>query len=683
MVSICLLVAISLAAVGGTVSFLMYNNTMRTLEKNMTETANLAAKLVVNELNDYITVANEVGMTARLTNDEVTKEEKQKIILSKVEEYSFLQGNIVDLKGNGILYDVNIADREYFQQALKGETTISDITVSKSLNAYTVIVAAPLWKNGIKNTTVQGVVYFMIDANVLSQLTQQIKVGNTGAVYMLDKEGNVIAHNTILIDEQENSIKEFANDASMQDLVKNETNMINGKTGFGDYTYNKVEKLMAYAPVSLHGWSLAVLVEKSEFLNDTTFAIILTAVLVVAVILVGAIISNKLANSIANPVKEIETAMRAVAAGDFDNAYVTHHSKDELGVLADSIRDTISRVTFIIKDVEYGLNQIADGNLNIESGDKEKYVGVYAAISDALTKIITGLNGTLSKINMASDQVAAGSEQVSSGAQALSQGATEQASSIQELTATITEIAQQVKENAQNAEAARVQNQKAGDEIEDSNHQMHQMIEAMTRISEKSTEIGKIIKTIDDIAFQTNILALNAAVEAARAGAAGKGFAVVADEVRNLAGKSAQAAKNTTALIEETIQAVDNGTKIADETAQSLITVVEDANKVKDLVNLIADASGHQATSITQVTTGLDQISSVIQTNSATAEESAAASEELSGQAQMLKQLIDQFKLKEEVLNLNEYSYTQQTGTGTGKSNLHEYAASTDGADKY
>ncbi|MCI9136832.1 MAG: methyl-accepting chemotaxis protein, partial [Lachnospiraceae bacterium] len=225
---------------------------------------------------------------------------------------------------------------------------------------------------------------------------------------------------------------------------------------------------------------------------------------------------------------------------------------------------------------------------------------------------------------------------------------TEQAAAVEELATTIAGISNQVKDTAENALEARKQSNAAGDEVEECNEQMRDMMNAMEEITRTSDEIGKIIKTIEDIAFQTNILALNAAVEASRAGIAGKGFAVVADEVRNLAGKSSEASKNTAELIESSIKAVARGTKIADSTAQSLIKVVEGVRMASDKVDQIADAAEEQASAVEQVTLGVDQISSVVQTNSATAEESAAASQELSEQADMLKQLVARFILRAE-----------------------------------
>ncbi|MEG2088308.1 MAG: methyl-accepting chemotaxis protein, partial [Angelakisella sp.] len=269
----------------------------------------------------------------------------------------------------------------------------------------------------------------------------------------------------------------------------------------------------------------------------------------------------------------------------------------------------------------------------------------------SIQQINSSLGSTLSQINNAAEQVASGSGQVASGAQALSQGATEQASSVEELSATITEIAGQVRQNAENTKNANEQAAIVKGEIENGDKQMRALAAAMQDINNSSGEIAKIIKTIEDIAFQTNILALNAAVEAARAGAAGKGFAVVADEVRNLASKSSEAAKNTTVLISHSIEAVGNGTRMADSTAGALDRITTGAAKISALVAQIAAASGEQAVSIAQVNEGVSQISDVVQNNSATAEESAAASEELSGQAGMMKELISKFHFKVEALH--------------------------------
>ena len=373
--------------------------------------------------------------------------------------------------------------------------------------------------------------------------------------------------------------------------------------------------------------------------------LIVAILLSVAAIVIAVILALMLIRAIVPPIREIQKGMEEIEAGNL-NVQLKYESRDELGQLSDSVRGMVDSLKAIIHDEDYLFAEMGNGNFDVQTRIAEKYVGDFTSILTSIVKLRDNLNSTLMQINQSADQVSAGSDQVSSGAQALSQGATEQASSVEELAATINEISGNVKANAENAREASRKAAQVKDQAGESSRRMQEMLSAMTDISSSSGEIGKIIKTIEDIAFQTNILALNAAVEAARAGAAGKGFAVVADEVRNLAGKSADASKNTSALIEGSLHAVDRGTRIANETADALNQVVDGVQSVTVTIDNISRASDDQAVSIGQVTQGIDQISSVVQTNSATAEESAAASEELSGQAQILKNLVGQFRLK-------------------------------------
>ncbi len=384
-----------------------------------------------------------------------------------------------------------------------------------------------------------------------------------------------------------------------------------------------------------------------SFVAETENIRIMLTVILIGILAVSVIVSVLLATyvtrSIVKPINEISEAANSMSMGDFDFE-IKYNSKDEFGKVAKDIANTVSKLKLYIGNVDFILSKISSGDMT--SSIDIEYVGGFAPIKKSVEVIIESLNDTFSQINEASEQVASSSAQVSGGAQALSQGSTEQASSIQQLSASINEISEQVKVNADNANKASKTTNNLVKEVKDGSEQMKQMTDAMVDIKQSSSDIAKIIKAIDDIAFQTNILALNAAVEAARAGAAGKGFAVVADEVRNLASKSAEAAKNTTTLIENSIKAVENGTTIADKTAESMKNVADGISQSMLLIDQITEASNEQAVSIAQVTQGIEQISSVVQTNSATAEESAAASEELSGQAQMLKDLVGRVKIK-------------------------------------
>ncbi|MCC2878860.1 methyl-accepting chemotaxis protein [Lachnoclostridium pacaense] len=381
-----------------------------------------------------------------------------------------------------------------------------------------------------------------------------------------------------------------------------------------------------------------------ELTRQSNLTVVCMALLSVAAFCVSMILATFIARAISRPMEQCSERLVGLSQGDLQTSVPVVDSEDETGILADATKELVDRLKSVIEQLASILGSIADGNLDIPY--TQDFSGDFAALHTSSSKIIDSLNEAFHMIDQSAGQVDSGAEQVSMGAQALSQGATEQASSIEELAATINDISSQVNKIAENAQKARKESERQGANLDESSRKMQDMVSAMDQISSKSGEIGKIIKTIEDIAFQTNILALNAAVEAARAGEAGKGFAVVADEVRNLAGKSADAAKNTTGLIEETIQAVENGTEIAALTADALKEVVESSHHVAGLVDLIAEASNTQAVSISQVTQGVDQISSVVQTNSATAQESAAASEELAGQSRMMKDLIGRFKLK-------------------------------------
>ena len=346
------------------------------------------------------------------------------------------------------------------------------------------------------------------------------------------------------------------------------------------------------------------------------------------------------------PIKKIQTAVLAFAEGNLDVAINIKVDNTEVGETARAIREFQNFQKEIIADMDELLSQMADGNFNVRTSCEENYKGNYANLLTSVRKINRTLDRTLKDIRMAAEQVDAGGDQVASGAQALSQGATEQASSVEELAATINDINNHVQRTGIEANAASEKTNEAGRLMAQCDEQMKEMVAAMDEISHTSEEIGKIIKAIEDIAFQTNILALNAAVEAARAGSAGKGFAVVADEVRNLAAKSAEASKDTADLIEASMAAVANGARIANSTAEQLRLAASGAQEVAEKVAAIAAASQEQAASIEQVATGVDQISAVVQTNSATAEESAAASEELSSQAAVLDSLVSRFQLR-------------------------------------
>ena len=366
-----------------------------------------------------------------------------------------------------------------------------------------------------------------------------------------------------------------------------------------------------------------------------------------AALIIGLFSAFSVARNIRNPIQQLVDAAHQMYQGNLAVAEdITYESKDEIGVLAASMRETMRTLNDYVNEIGRTLRVIAAGNLAVADDEITDFRGDFSVIKESLCFILNNLNHTLSDIQIAADQVNSGADQVAAGAQGLSQGSTEQAAAVQQLAATLSEINDQVSNAGDQATETRKNTDEELKMMLACDEQMKDMVTAMDEISRTSEEIGKINKTIEDIAFQTNILALNAAVEAARAGAAGKGFAVVADEVRSLAAKSAEASQNASALIEASMAAVQKGVRIVDATAVNLQKVAAGAKNNAEMVGAIAEAAQGLVSSIEQVSTGIDQISAVVQTNSATAEQSAAASEELSGQSAMLKERINRFNLR-------------------------------------
>lgn len=367
------------------------------------------------------------------------------------------------------------------------------------------------------------------------------------------------------------------------------------------------------------------------------------ACFIIIAIIVAIIVVKRITRLIVLPSTKMSAVAEELAAGNL-NVDIAYRSKDEIGALALALDTAVDGWKTYVMEIDRILNAMSVGNFQVSTN--VAFQGDFKKIESSIQTILQSMNSTLGQINVAAEEVTASSNLVSEGSQALSNGATEQASAIEELTMGIESISSHISSNSQTAFQARDKASMVGEEIEKSNKHMKNMIMSMEEITSTSNEIEKIIKAIDDIAFQTNILALNASVEAARAGVAGKGFAVVADEVRNLAGKSAEAAKDTATLIEKSIQAVNKGAIIANENEKMLASTMSLTKESVALIESIAEAFEEQNQSILEINQNVYQVSAVVQSTSATAEESAAASEELYGQASLLKELITKFQLK-------------------------------------
>ena len=646
----CMLIAIltSLVIVGGLSAWLNYTSTIDTLGQTMTEMADTAAERIEEELNAYKNIAYVTGCIPTLSDRTATVEEKRAVVENQALSHGLQRGNIIGLDGISILDGNDYSDRAYVKSAMKGETAVSEPLVSKITGQLSIMVSAPIWEGGVPGKKVAGVVYFVPNETFLNDIVASLQVSPNGSAYILNNAGYTIAHkNMDNVKNRENTQEDAKTDKKLKDLAALEVRMTLGESGFGRYEYGGSRKFLAFSPIEgTEGWSLAINAPTKDFTQSTVNGIIITIILMVVFLAISSYMAYRLARQIGEPVKDCAQRLRLLAEGDLDTPVHEIHTGDETQILADSARTLVQGFRLMIQDMDEMLAEMSRGNLTADSKCEEAYVGGYRGLLDSARKLSTQLSDTLRQINQSADQVSAGAEQVSAGAQALSQGATEQASAIEELAATINDISGKIIATADRAGDVHSQSSETGREVEQCNEQMFELVNAVRDIGESSSQIGKIIKTIEDIAFQTNILALNAAVEAARAGTAGKGFAVVADEVRNLASKSAEASKSTSVLIEGSARSVEKGMKIADETAASLQKAVISTENTVKAVDKITEATAEQSQAVSQVTQGMDQISSVVQTNSATAEESAAASEELSGQAVILKELVGQFKTR-------------------------------------
>ncbi len=531
-------------------------------------------------------------------------------------------------------YDPTV--KSWYQDGLNSDSFIlGDAYVDENTNSYVVGASGVLRTRG---GAVRGVAAADVYLDSISKIVSQVTIEDTGGIFLVDtRTDTIIGHRDTSVTGRTLSQMTEGMYAYANQQIKS------GRMGLSLYenTYIQVAKV----PGS--DWMAVAYVSRGEVLHELSqLTISMLVVAVLAVLLLIALVVIQVRRVIGRPVKELSLVATRIAEGELDQE-INYRSRDELGVLANDF----NQVTLRLREYVIYINEISETLRKIAAGDltftlKNDYTGEFEKIKVALDEISYALNNTMGQMWAASRDVAAGAEQVANGATTLSQGSTEQAAEVEALAGHINAVSESVHKVAAGAQEASRISHEVKNGLLTSNDKMQNMTVVIQRISDKSTEIHKIVKTIEDIAFQTNILALNAAVEAARAGAAGKGFAVVADEVRALAGKSSAAAQETTVLLRQTVDSMDEGVQAAKDTADSMLKVVAQADEMSKLINGIADSTQQQDANAEEITRGIDQISTVVQVNVATAEESAAASEELSGQASMLRELVAKFRLR-------------------------------------
>lgn len=642
---VILVVASSMLILGTLSCVLNYYSTISSLKTSMQEMAEIAASRVEWQITSYKNIVQELGRMPRLTNDDYSIEEKQQLIDEKVESYNCIRGKLIDVNGIAQIDGTDYNEREYFRRALAGETYISEPLIAKTDGNISLIFAAPVWKDGIAGSQIEGVVFLSMQPDLLNDIVKSINISPNSGAYIINNAGTTVAHTTDdMVTQQNNTIENAKTDSSLNAIAAVEKKMIAGESGFGTYRYNGAFKFLAYAPIgNTDSWSLGINAPASDFLGDTILGIVLTVMIAIIFIVIASYLAFKAGNSIGNPIRQCAERLNLVLQGDLQSPVPEVNTKDEVGILSNATKGITEGLNQIIGDIGYLLTSMADGDFTVTSRASGQYIGDYEKIHTSMNEIKQVLGSTLASVQEASEQVSTGAGQLADNAQSLAEAATEQSGAVEELSSSIENAFQIAKVSAANARQAYIQVDDAVVKAKSGGQAMIDLTEAMSSINSTSQEIQNIITAIEDIASQTNLLSLNASIEAARAGEAGRGFAVVAEQIGKLASDSAQSAVNTRDLIIKVLEEINHGTQIANNTSEIFTTVVEDMGGIAEMAHGASDASDQQAELLEQLEKGVQQISGTVQSNSASAEETSATSEELSAQSETMNQLIAKF----------------------------------------
>ena len=541
-------------------------------------------------------------------------------------------GKVLASSGDGTADGI---DKEQIDEAKEMTAAyISDIYEVNGSKCFSIICT------GKNESGADRISVLTIDTTLLSNDLNSFKLGSKGFVYVVNNKGKIIV---------EPSAKGAKADIynlgeSEEEAAEAAKAILGTDSGDESYDYNDTTYYTYHVKSDFFNSKVVVTADISDFAESQNVAVRNGLIIGTLILILTVVFSVFFASRLAKPIISTTNRLRSLAQGNLTDPVDVWYSKDELGVLSTSLEETVFSLRQYISLITYSLTQISEGNLQYRL--EGNFKGDFFKIKSTFNEIFDSLNDTFASINLSAEQVNSGAVQVSDYSQSVSQGATQQASAIEELSATLSDVSDQIMQNSEDSKNAYNIVSDNTEAVNNCNEDMENMLKAMNAIKTSSDEIAKIIKVIDEISFQTNILALNAAVEAAREGS--KGFGVVADEVRRLASRSAEAARQTADLIENSSAAVAKGSQIAEQTAKSLNEIVEKSNQIRALVKNISEASETQSGAIAQVNTGVDQISAVVSANTSTAVSTASASEELSSQSLILKNMIARFKLDDD-----------------------------------
>lgn len=642
----CLTVGCSLLIVSLINAYMSYKYLNDAMINEMSEVTYTASNTISTQMTAVIETVEQNAMDSEFIDMNVAKFKiLQKPILLEARYPVYVDVNVSDINGVCVNDEkISFTDNPQFKEMLEtGKTAVSNPYYYEEKDKVVIDVCAPITTVDLNRKKI-GALHVKVDISVFNDVISEIKIGETGYAFVVDSSGYIIAHqNNEKISERVNYLQSEDVDATLADTILKATN---GENGFSNVIIEGEPKYVCYAPIAgTNGWSCIMVANPSEYTGAINSSASISIGIALICFALSLVVIMKIIKTVIKPIAKCSDRIVNLSDGNLHEEPIDFGKNvgKEISELSQSTNRIADKLNLVIGDLENVLDGFGEGDLTYKANDV--YFGDFAPLKTAYDRIHHSLNLTMKNINEAGKLVASGSAQVSDAADDLSEGAARQAASVEELCASITEIEENVNRNFVKADEAAKNSRMSIELVQSGNKQMSVLLEAMHNISNTSKEIANIIKTIDDISFQTNILALNAAVEAARAGAAGKGFAVVSDEVRNLAGKVAQAASNTTELINNSIAAVQDGMNLAYETAETLDKIVKATADTTNLVSDISKASGEQASALHQVSIGVEQISSVVQTNSSTGQQCAASAAELLRQAKILEEMVASFKL--------------------------------------
>ena len=602
--------AILLMSLMGSVAYsLSYQTQMQMVQTDVNRASALASENLSNQLQNYMNVTSIAGTDSIIRDSSASISDKEACIDRYVQTYGFTSGNLLDPNAVSLFDGTDFSDRDYVQRALTGEVCVSDITLSRYTGTYGVSIAAPVQS---ASGDITGVIYFRIDNDFMTSIVENLKISRNSSACIVDANNQIIAHEN-------------------PELIMTEAAASN-------------DGICASVPVNnTNGWTLVITAPESDFTGAMTTMIRQFVIWDIIAVIAALIIAMLFANSMSKSVLTVKNAMLSISQGDLSCSLTKTKRKDELGVLQNTAASLVEMLQHIIGETNQILGSIA--HFDLTTGEMNSYPGAFNSLADSVNAIRQMLTRMIIDIQSSSANVKSGSSQLAEATQLLSEGTVSQTSSIEKLVMDMNNVVDSINQNSENGNLINERLNTLDTKIQDSSQQMEHLLRIVDQIEEMSSDIQKIVGTIDSIAFQTNILALNASVEAARAGENGRGFAVVAEEVSSLASRSSDASKKTGELIEKCITGIAQAKESADVTASALESIVTDSAEIARSFDSISEATREEARKANSIRMEINNISDVVQSNSSTAQETAASTEALSQQAQTLEAMTSRFRV--------------------------------------